>query len=111
MELRTYDSLQLQFRRRLVKGLQARRLIHGLTRSIPVQPAPEEWPAVTITRGKWRPMLNRGPSDFDPSNTASAALTYEISPPLARNRFCRGPFARLVDAKHLSDSLGYSRQR
>ena len=81
-----YDSLQLQFRRRLAKGLQAlasyawaHSMDTGSTGSGGVASADY------YTR-QMAANVNRGPSDFDIRNSASGALTYEI--PAARgNRF------------------------
>jgi len=81
-----YDSLQLQFRRRLAKGLQAL-ASYGWAHSIDTGSTG----AGGLTYGdvysrQLGAKANRGPSDFDIRNSASVALSYEI--PAARgNRF------------------------
>jgi hypothetical protein len=81
-----YDSLQLQFRRRLVKGLQA---LASYTWAHSIDTGSTGAGGVASGDYYTRQMaanVNRGPSDFDLRNTASAALTYEI-PAARRNRF------------------------
>jgi len=81
-----YDSLQLQFRRRLTQGLQAL-ASYGWAHSIDTGSTG----AGGLTYGdiysrQLGANANRGPSDFDIRNAASVALTYEV--PAARgNRF------------------------
>jgi hypothetical protein len=80
-----YDSLQLQFRRRLANGLQAQASYvwaHSIDNG--------STGAGGLTSGDfYKPQsganANRGPSDFDIRNSASIALTYTI-PAVRRNR-------------------------
>ena len=81
-----YDSLELQFRRRLAKGLQAL-ASYAWAHSIDTGSTG----AGGLGSGDYytRQMAaeaNRGPSDFDIRDAASVALTYEI-PAARRNRF------------------------
>lgn len=74
-----YDALQLQFQRRLSRGLQ---ILASYTWSHSIDTAS----AGSIGNGSndltaLNPNVNRGPSDFDRRNAFSTALTYEVPSP------------------------------
>jgi Carboxypeptidase regulatory-like domain/TonB dependent receptor len=74
-----YNALQLQFQRRLSRGLQA---LASYTWSHSIDTAS----AGSIGNGSndltaLNPSINRGPSDFDIRNAFSMALTYEVPAP------------------------------
>jgi hypothetical protein len=78
-----YDALQLQFQRRLSRGLQAL-ASYVWSHSIDTASAGSSWPANSPSG--LNSNINRGPSDFDVRNAFSMALTYEV-PTLKSNAF------------------------
>jgi hypothetical protein len=71
-----YDALQLQFQRRLWRGLQAL-ASYSLSHSIDTGSAGSIGSGSNALTGL-NPDLNRGPSDFDIRNAFSTGLTYEV---------------------------------
>ena len=72
-----YDSLQLQFRRRLSRGLQT---LVSYTWSESLDNVSSD-SAFLTPNDKLDPQIDRGPSDFDIRHQFSAALTYNIPAP------------------------------
>jgi hypothetical protein len=72
-----YDSLQLQFRRRLSRGLQA---LISYTWSESLDNVSSD-SAFLTPNDKLDPQIDRGPSDFDIRHQFSTALTYNIPAP------------------------------
>lgn len=94
-----YHALQLQFTRRLARGLQA---LASYTLSSSVDNASND-AAGTASR-LIDPLLNRGPSDFDRRQTFSTAVTYDFpTPNLGRiGRAVLGGFSIDTIVKYLS---------
>ncbi len=72
-----YHAMQLQFTRRLSKGLQA---LASYTWSHSIDTASND-STVNIPVGNLDPRTNRGPSDFDVRHSFNAAVTYNIPVP------------------------------
>lgn len=82
----SYNALQLQFQRRLSRGLQA---LASYTWAHSIDNASSG----SLGTGSnaliaFNPNINRGPSDFDIRNACSMALTYDVPAP-AVNKFTR----------------------
>ena len=77
-----YESLQLQFQRRLSRGVQAL-ASYTWSHSIDIASADS---AFNTSTTKIDPTIDRGSSDFDVRQSFSAAATYDI-PSLTLNRF------------------------
>lgn len=75
-----YNALQLQFNRRLVRGLQAL-VSYTWSHSIDDGSAGSFGNAANTLVPGIDPNQNRGPSDFDIRNACTAALTYDIPRP------------------------------
>jgi hypothetical protein len=84
-----YNALQLQFQRRLSRGLQAL-ASYSWSHSIDTASAGSYGSGSNALTGL-NPNLNRGPSDFDVRNAFSAALTYDVPAP-NRNAFAIAAF-------------------
>ena len=69
-----YEALQVQFQRRLTRGLQA---LASYTWSHSIDIASAE-SALTISTTKIDPKIDRGSSDFDVRHSFSAAVTYAL---------------------------------
>jgi len=74
-----YNALQLQFQRRLSRGLQAL-ASYSWSHSIDTGSA-GSLGSLSNALSALNPNFNRGPSDFDVRNALSAALTYEVPAP------------------------------
>lgn len=79
-----YDALQLQFQRRLSRGLQVL-VSYTWSHSIDIASADS---AINLPATKVDPKADRGSSDFDVRHSFSAAATYNI-PRLSVNHFTR----------------------
>jgi hypothetical protein len=77
-----YEALQLQFQRRLARGLQAL-ASYAWSHSIDIASADS---AFNISTTKIDPKIDRGPSDFDVRHSFSAAASYDV-PRLVVNHF------------------------
>ena len=77
-----YDALQLQFQRRLSRGLQAL-ASYTWSHSIDIASADS---TLNISTTKIDPKIDRGSSDFDVRHSFSAAATYDV-PKLSLNHF------------------------
>ncbi|HYX40622.1 MAG TPA: TonB-dependent receptor, partial [Pyrinomonadaceae bacterium] len=75
-----YQSLQLQFNRRMRRGLQASA---AYTWSKAIDDAVQDSPARTLLQSADL-RVERGPSDFDVRHTLSGLISYKLSPRLAR---------------------------
>jgi hypothetical protein len=75
-----YNALQIQFKRRLSRGLQA---LASYTWSRSLDDGSAGSPALTSNEGipGANPNVNHGPSDFDIRNAFSAGLSYELPKP------------------------------
>ena len=83
-----YHSLQLQFQRRLSKGLQA---LASYTWAKSLDNASlDSTPSPSATRVD--PQLDRGPSDFDVRQAFSAAITYNLPSPRANKPLIKALF-------------------
>jgi Carboxypeptidase regulatory-like domain len=80
-----YDSLQIQFQRRLFRGLQAL-ASYSWSHSIDTASAGSTELASNALAALGNPNANRGPSDFDIRNAFSAGVTYDI-PALKKSGF------------------------
>jgi hypothetical protein len=88
----SYNALQLQFQRRLSRGLQAL-ASYTWSHSIDTASAGSFGNTANIFVPGLSPNANRGPSDFDIRNAFSAALTYDIPAPngnVVTNAILRG---------------------
>jgi hypothetical protein len=74
-----YNALQLQFQRRLSRGLQAL-ASYSWSHSIDTASAGSPESGSNALTG-FNPNLNRGPSDFDIRNAFSTGLTYDVPAP------------------------------
>ncbi len=79
-----YDALQLQFQRRLSRGLQT---LASYTWSHSIDIASSD-SGITLPTTKIDPKIDRGSSDFDVCHAVSAAVTYDI-PTLPVNQFAK----------------------
>jgi len=75
-----YDALQLQFQRRLTRGLQTV-ASYLWSHSIDTASAASWSGSISNAGVPGSPNLNRGPSDFDIRNAFSAGLTYDVPTP------------------------------
>ena len=74
-----YNSLQLQYRRRMSKGLQ---LLSSYTFSKSLDTVSEESPNnLQSPSGKFQPGLDNGPSSFDVRHNMSSAISYQFRSP------------------------------
>ncbi|MCU1224332.1 MAG: hypothetical protein JWQ42_2425 [Edaphobacter sp.] len=74
-----YDALQVQFKRRLSRGLQA---LASYTWAHSIDTASDGFSGPnSVTVNGYALNTNRGPSDFDVRHAASAGLTYDIPAP------------------------------
>ena len=87
-----YNALQVQFTRRLSRGLQAL-ASYTWSHSIDDASASSLGNAANGANPAIDASANRGPSDFDIRNTFSAAATYDI-PSLRENLFTRAALSR-----------------
>jgi hypothetical protein len=69
-----YEALQLQFQRRLSRGVQAL-VSYTWSHSIDIASADS---AFNVSTTKIDPKIDRGPSDFDVRHSFSAAATYDV---------------------------------
>ena len=83
-----YDSLQLQFRRRLVNGLQAT-ASYAWSHSIDTASSGSLYGDQANALAPASMNENRGPSDFDIRNSFSSGITYEV-PKLGHGTFLNG---------------------
>jgi hypothetical protein len=83
-----YHALQLQFQRRLSRGLQA---TASYTWSHSIDNVSTE-SFLNTPAGSLDPEIDRGPSDFDVRHYAAAAATYDVPSPMM-NRFLRAVFS------------------
>lgn len=72
-----YDALQLQFKRRLLSGLQAL-VSYTWSHSIDTASAGSLGNASNLPAQGTNPNTNRGPSDFDIRDSLSAGVTYDL---------------------------------
>ena len=77
-----YDALQVQFQRRLSRGIQVL-ASYTFAHSIDTASASSIGNATNIYNPKTAARNNRGPSDFDIRSSVSGGLTYEIPAPRA----------------------------
>jgi hypothetical protein len=84
-----YEALQLQFRRRLSRGLQAL-VSYTWAHSIDTASAGSYGNASNTLVPSTAPNANRGPSDFDIRNALSTAFTYDLPTPRTK------PFAERI---------------
>lgn len=75
-----YDALQLQFKRRLLRGFQAL-ASYTWSHSIDDASAGSYGNASNAPGSGSNPDANRGPSDFDIRHAFSAGLSYDLKPP------------------------------
>lgn len=76
-----YNSLQLQYRRRMSRGLQ---LLGSYTFAKSLDTVSEESPLnLQSPAGRFEPGLDHGPSSFDVRHNMSAALSYQLPSPSA----------------------------
>jgi hypothetical protein len=73
-----YDAMQVQFHRRLSRGLQA---LASYTWSHSIDIASSDSASFPTPSTQIDPQIDRGPSDFDVRHTLEAAITYEIPTP------------------------------
>jgi Carboxypeptidase regulatory-like domain/TonB dependent receptor len=82
-----YDALQLQFKRRFSRGLQA---LVSYTWAHSIDTASDgSFAPTSISVSEYAADTNRGPSDFDIRDAVSAGITYDI-PVLSLNSVARG---------------------
>ncbi|HJX91660.1 MAG TPA: carboxypeptidase regulatory-like domain-containing protein [Pyrinomonadaceae bacterium] len=79
-----YEALQLQYQRRLSRGLQAL-ASYTWSHSIDLVSADSSF---GVTTARIDPGIDRGPSDFDVRHSFSAAVTYDV-PNVHENKFAR----------------------
>src|SRR5262249_27104985 len=82
-----YDAMQLQFQRRLSRGLQAL-ASYTWSHSIDIASADS---AFNVSTTKLDPKIDRGSSDFDIRQSFSGGITYEV-PRVIGNRIFRSVF-------------------
>ncbi len=90
-----YNSLQLQYQRRLSNGFQA---LVSYTFSKSVDTASEDSSPQLVPSSRTTSDQDRGPSSFDTRHNFSTALSYDLPSPF-KNRFAKGIFGNWsVDA-------------
>ena len=94
-----YHALQLQFRRRLSRGLQA---LASYTWSHSIDTASND-SSSNVPTELINPQRDRGPSDFDVRHSFSAAVTYNLPSPTTNH------FANAVLSNWALDSIFYAR--